>query len=113
MDRIEKQLLRLSSRVWQDMKELGLELITPPGPRSGIVTCVVDDGQAVGQLLKENGIVASVNLGEGTAHLAAFLQPKGGHRSADLCLGTGAAIYEYLTQGSELAGCQWRQAGDR
>ena len=45
------------------MKELGLELFTPPGPQSGIVACVVDDGQAVGQLLKENGIVASVNLG--------------------------------------------------
>ena len=63
MDRVEEQVLRLSSRVWQGMKDLGLELFTPPGPRSGIVTCVVEDGQAVGQLLKENGIVASVNLG--------------------------------------------------
>ncbi len=25
--------------------------------------CVVDDGQEVGQLLKENGIVASINVG--------------------------------------------------
>ena len=63
MDRIEEQVLRLSSRVWQGMKDLGLELFTPPGPRSGIVTCVVDDGQAVGQHLKENGIVASINVG--------------------------------------------------
>ena len=63
MDRIEEQVLRLSSRVWQGMNDLGLELFTPPGPRSGIVTCVVDDGQAMGQLLKENGIVASINVG--------------------------------------------------
>ena len=63
MGRIEEQVLRLSSRVWQGMKDLGLELFTPPGPRSGIVTCVVDDGQAVGRLLNENGIVASIDLG--------------------------------------------------
>ena len=64
MDRIEEQVLRLSSRVWQGMKDLGLELFTPPGPRSGIVTCVVDDGPAVGRLLKEKGIVASINVGK-------------------------------------------------
>jgi selenocysteine lyase/cysteine desulfurase len=63
MDSIEAQVLRLSSRVWHGLKDLGLELFTPPGPRSGIVTCVVEDGQAVGRLLEENGIVASVNLG--------------------------------------------------
>jgi selenocysteine lyase/cysteine desulfurase len=63
MDRIEAQVLRLSSRVWHGLKDLGLELFTPPGPRSGIVTCVVDDGQAVERVLEENGIVASVNLG--------------------------------------------------
>ena len=38
-------------------------MFTPPGPRSGIVTCVVDDGQAVVRLLKEKGIVASINVG--------------------------------------------------
>ena len=27
------------------------------------MTCVVDDGQAVGRLLKEKGIVASINVG--------------------------------------------------
>ncbi len=64
MDRIEKQVLRLSSRVWHGMKDLGLELFTPPGPRSGIVTCVVDDGQAMGRLLEEKGIVASINVGK-------------------------------------------------
>jgi selenocysteine lyase/cysteine desulfurase len=63
MDRSGKQVLRLSPRVWQGMKELVLELFTPPGPRSGIVTCVVDDGQAVGRLLKEKGIGASVKVG--------------------------------------------------
>jgi selenocysteine lyase/cysteine desulfurase len=63
MERIEEQVLRLSSRVWQGMKDLGLELFTPPEPRSGIVTCVLDDGQAVGHLLQENGIVASINVG--------------------------------------------------
>ena len=62
MDRIEEQVLRLSSQVWQGMKDLGLELFTPE-PMSGIVTCVVDDGEATGRLLEENGIVASINLG--------------------------------------------------
>jgi cysteine desulfurase/selenocysteine lyase len=63
MDKIEEQVLRLSSRAWKGMKDLGLTLFTPPEPQSGIVSCVVGDGEAVGQLLKENGIVASINVG--------------------------------------------------
>ena len=63
MDRIEEQVLRLSSKVWQGMNNLGLRMFTPPEPRSGIVTCIVDNGQAVSRLLQENGIVASVNPG--------------------------------------------------
>jgi cysteine desulfurase/selenocysteine lyase len=63
MDKIEEQVLKLSSRVWRGMKGLGLPLFTPADPRSGIVTCVTGDGEAVGQLLRENNIVASINLG--------------------------------------------------
>jgi cysteine desulfurase/selenocysteine lyase len=63
MERIEEQVLRLSSKVWHGMNGLGLKLFTPPETRSGIVTCVVDDGQAVSRLLQENDIVASMNLG--------------------------------------------------
>jgi cysteine desulfurase/selenocysteine lyase len=63
MERIEKQVLRLSSKVWQGLKDLGLRLFTPPETRSGIVTCIVDDGESVSTLLRENGIVVSLNLG--------------------------------------------------
>jgi cysteine desulfurase/selenocysteine lyase len=62
MGRIEEQVLRLSSRVWHGMKDLGLSLFTPPDSRSGIVTCMTEDGEAVGQLLRENNIVASINV---------------------------------------------------
>jgi len=64
MDKIEKQVLRLSSRVWRGMKDMGLTLFTPPESRSGIVSCVLDDGEKVGRLLKDNGIVASINVGK-------------------------------------------------
>lgn len=63
VDKIEQQVLRLSSEVWQGMNALGLKIFTPPNPRSGIVTCFVEDGEAVSRLLEENGIVASVNVG--------------------------------------------------
>lgn len=60
MDRIEEQVLRLSSRVWTGLKRLGSELTTPPETRSGIVSCAVADGQSMAQLLRDNKIVASV-----------------------------------------------------
>jgi len=60
MDKIEEQVLRLSSRLWKGLKYLGSELTTPPETRSGIVTSVVNDGQKTFQLLRENKIVASV-----------------------------------------------------
>jgi len=63
LDRIAEQVLRLSSKVWHGMQELGLTLFTPAEPQSGIVTCVVDDGEAVGELLSSNNIVASINVG--------------------------------------------------
>ena len=62
MGKIEQQVVRLSSRLWEGMGALDLRIFTPPEARSGIVTCLVDDGQAVRRLLDENGIVASVNM---------------------------------------------------
>jgi len=61
MNKIEEQVLRLSSRVWKGLQGLGSQLITPPETRSGIVSCTVADGQSVAQLLTDNRIVASVN----------------------------------------------------
>jgi cysteine desulfurase/selenocysteine lyase len=63
MARIEEQVLRLSARLWGGLDKLGFELFTPPGTRSGIVTCVVDDAQGVGRLLDEHKIVASLKAG--------------------------------------------------
>ena len=51
MDKIEEQVLRLSSRVWTGMDDLGVKLITPQGTRSGIVTCVVSGAQRTAELL--------------------------------------------------------------
>jgi len=63
MDEIEEQVLRLSSRVWTGMDDLGLELITPQGTRSGIVACVVSDAQRTAELLADHRIVGSVRAG--------------------------------------------------
>jgi selenocysteine lyase/cysteine desulfurase len=43
---------------------LNVDLITPPGTRSGIVTCAVHDEKSIAQLYAENGIVATVRDGE-------------------------------------------------
>ena len=63
VDRIEEQVLKLSSKLWKGLDELGFELLTPPGTRSGIVTCVVSDAEKVDELLSENRIVASLKAG--------------------------------------------------
>jgi len=63
MDKIEEQVLRLSSKLWRGLDGLGLELMTPPETRSGIVTCIVKDGAKVAQLLGDNKIVVSARPG--------------------------------------------------
>lgn len=63
IDRIEEQVLRLSSKLWQGLADLGVPLTTPPGTRSGIVTCRVSDGQKIAQLLADKKIVATVRAG--------------------------------------------------
>lgn len=63
IDRIEQQVLLLSSKLRKRLDELGLELFTPLDTRSGIVTCVVKDAQKTAQILKDNKIVASINTG--------------------------------------------------
>jgi cysteine desulfurase/selenocysteine lyase len=64
MDKVEEQVLRLSSKVWKGLKDLGSELFTPPETRSGIVTCIVNDGQKTAQLLADNRIVVTVRGNE-------------------------------------------------
>jgi cysteine desulfurase/selenocysteine lyase len=64
MSEIEAQVLRLSSKVWKGLDDLGFEMLTPPNTASGIVTCVVEDGDAVAGLLERNKIVASVKSGK-------------------------------------------------
>jgi len=63
MDRIEEQVLKLASRLWSGLEQLGFELLTPRGTESGIVTCAVRDEQEVAGLLEENRIVASLKPG--------------------------------------------------
>lgn len=64
MDRIEEQVLRLSSKLWKGLGDLGLGLVTPPETRSGVVTCVVNDAEKTSRLLKDNRIVASLKPGK-------------------------------------------------
>jgi selenocysteine lyase/cysteine desulfurase len=59
-ERIEEWVLRLSSRLWQGLAQLGLRLLTPPQTRSGIVTCWVEDVGKVSRLLDEKRIVTTV-----------------------------------------------------
>jgi cysteine desulfurase/selenocysteine lyase len=59
MDRIEAQVLRLSSRVWNGLERLGFHLNTPPNTSSGIVTCVLSDVERTAQALKDGNIVVT------------------------------------------------------
>ena len=61
---IEAQVLRLSSQVWKGVDALGFEMLTPPNTASGIVTCIVEDGDEVAGLLERNKIVVSVKSGK-------------------------------------------------
>jgi selenocysteine lyase/cysteine desulfurase len=63
MNKIEEQVLKLSSRLRSGLHELGFKLLTPAGTRSGIVTCVVENIETVGRLLEKNKIVASLRAG--------------------------------------------------
>ena len=60
MDKIERQVLQLSSKVWRGLHDLGAELKTPRGTRSGIVTCWVNDGRRTEELLTKRNITVSV-----------------------------------------------------
>jgi cysteine desulfurase/selenocysteine lyase len=63
MPDIEAQVLKLSSRLWHGLDELGFEMFTPPNTKSGIVTCLVDDAEGVERLLEDNRVVASLKAG--------------------------------------------------
>jgi selenocysteine lyase/cysteine desulfurase len=63
VDRIEEQVLKLSSKLWNGLSDRGFEMRTPPGTQSGIVTCIVGDAEKVDELLSENRIVASLKAG--------------------------------------------------
>jgi cysteine desulfurase/selenocysteine lyase len=59
MERIERQVLRLSSRVWAGLQGLGFHLNTPPETASGIVTCVLPEVERTAQALKDGNVVAT------------------------------------------------------
>jgi len=63
MPEIEAQVLRLSSKLWKGLEDLGFEMVTPPNTASGIVTCMVRDQQEVARVLEENKVVASLKAG--------------------------------------------------
>jgi selenocysteine lyase/cysteine desulfurase len=64
MDRIEQQVLRLSSKLRKGLAGLNADLITPPETRSGIVTCAVQNENRMAQLMAENRIITTVRDGE-------------------------------------------------
>jgi cysteine desulfurase/selenocysteine lyase len=64
MDRIEAQVLKLSSRAWEGLARIGMHLLTPPETRSGIVTCVADNEGTIARLLADNKIAATVRAKE-------------------------------------------------
>lgn len=64
MDRIEEQVLRLSSQLWKGLADLDVRLVTPPETQSGIVTCLVKDGERMAKLLADNRIVVTVQGNE-------------------------------------------------
>jgi len=61
IDMIEKRILRLTDRLIDGVKDLGLKLQTPEEPecRSGIVNFKIDKAQEVAEKLKSKGIVIS------------------------------------------------------
>ena len=61
---IEAQILKLSSKLWKGLDDLGFEMFTPPNTASGIVTCVVEDADRVARLLDDHKIVASLKAGK-------------------------------------------------
>ena len=63
MDRIEPQVLRLSSKLWSGLHNLGFELKTPSEPSSGIVTCILRDAEETAQALRDANIVATFRAG--------------------------------------------------
>lgn len=68
MEQVEATVLRLSSMLWQGMADSGMNLITPPGTRSGIVACKIDHEEQVAEALRANHIAATVR--QGTVRLA-------------------------------------------
>ena len=63
MPEIEAQILKLSSKLWKGLDDLGFEMFTPPNTASGIVTRVVEDADRAERLLEENRIAASLKAG--------------------------------------------------
>ena len=63
MDRIEEQVLSLSTRVWEGLQGLGFHLNTPPANSRGIVTCVLSDVEQTALALEEANIVATFRAG--------------------------------------------------
>jgi len=61
IDMIEKRILRLTDRLIDGVKDLGLKLQTPEEPecRSGIVNFKIDKPQEVAEKLKSKRIVIS------------------------------------------------------
>jgi selenocysteine lyase/cysteine desulfurase len=63
MDRIEGQVLRLSSRVWDGLQNLGFHLNTPSDTPSGIVTCLLRDVEKTARALKDGNVVVTFRAG--------------------------------------------------
>lgn len=60
MNQIEQRVLHLSSRLYQGLTDLDIALMTPPGNKSGIVTCQIKNRERMNQLFAEKNVVISM-----------------------------------------------------
>jgi cysteine desulfurase/selenocysteine lyase len=64
IETIERQVLRLSARLYQGLADLGFTIRTPPGEQSGIVTCQIDNSEKLERVLSEKRVVTTVRPSE-------------------------------------------------
>jgi cysteine desulfurase/selenocysteine lyase len=71
MAAVEAHNLKLRSLLWQGLADLGLEMYTPAGARSGIVTCRLDESSELDRYLVEQGVIVTErnNLVRFSAHI--------------------------------------------
>ncbi|MCJ7624827.1 MAG: aminotransferase class V-fold PLP-dependent enzyme [Anaerolineaceae bacterium] len=63
LDQIEKHNFALSRKLWNMLNEIGMEMYTPEGTMSSIVTCMTPPNMDAGRFLAENNIIVTSREG--------------------------------------------------